>query len=238
MSSFSQVMQKKVMDFEYKSYLTIVLIYGIIITIISFITLIIASFIDCNQNMVKNKLCPISYPEQKNKIAYLDNIFIFFDNLRDKYHENKKEFFLEIFLVYPLYSFAGFMKYLFETMIVYYLNPYYVLMSDSIFYGTKKIISLIVKPTELKVYLRLIGEIIASIANLFFLEILEFNCCGLNYDTKINIQKRGKLDCSCDILDDNKYIFDFGTINSDYQSDADNQSNNPDELLKENEVYT
>ena len=126
------------------------------------------------------------------------------------------------------------MKYLFETMIVYYLNPYYVLMSDTIFYGTKKIISLIVKPTELKVYLRLIGEIIASIANLFFLEILEFNCCGLNYSTKINIQKRSKLDCSCDIWDDNKYIFDFGTINSDYQSDADNQSNNPDELLKEN----
>ena len=98
MSSFSQVMQKKVMDFEYKSYLTIVLIYGIIITIISFITLIIASFIDCNQNMVKNNLCPISYPEQKNEIAYLDNIFIFFDNLRDKYHENKKEFFLLYFM--------------------------------------------------------------------------------------------------------------------------------------------
>ena len=233
MSSFSQVMQKKVMDFEYKSYLTIVLIYGIIITIISFITLIIASFIDCNQNMVKNNLCPISYPEQKNKIAYLDNIFIFFDNLRDKYHENKKEFFLEIFLVYPLYSFAGFMKYLFETMIVYYLNPYYVLMSDTIFYGTKKIISLIVKPTELKVYLRLIGEIIASIANLFFLEILEINCCGLNFDTKMSIERRGKMESIHNILNDDENNNDYDTNNSDYQSGSETRSINNEELLKE-----
>jgi hypothetical protein len=238
MLSFSKVLQKKVMDFEYISPFKIVIMFGIISTLFSFVALIIASFINCSELLMKSKLCPISNPEQKNEIAFFDNIFIFFGNLKDKYHVSKKEFFLEILLVYPLYSFIGFMKYLCETMIVYHLNPYYVLISDNIYYSTKKIFRVIFSPNDTKIYLRLIGEIIASIANLFFLEILEFNCCGLNYDTKINIQKRGKLDCSCDILDDNKYIFDFGTINSDYQSDADNQSNNPDELLKENEVYT
>ena len=74
--------------------------------------------------------------------------------MRDKYNENKKEFFLEILLIYPLYSFVGFMKYLFETKTIYYLNPYYVLMSDNIFYIIKKIIKLTYNPKDTKTYLR------------------------------------------------------------------------------------
>ena len=234
MLSFSKVMQKKVMDFEYISPLKIVIMYGIISALFSFIALIIASFINCNELLMKNKFCRISNPAEKNLIAYFDNIFIFFDNLRNRYHENKTNFFVEILLVYPLYSFMGFMKYIFEIMIVYYLNPYYVLISDNIYYGTKKLLRLIYNPNDTKIYLRLAGEIIALIANLFFLEILEFNCCGLNYDTKMNIQRREKLDSS---NDNEKYIFDFGTINSDYQSDVDNQTNNQDESIKGIEMY-
>ena len=239
MLSFSKVMQKKVMDFEYISPLKIVILYGVISTLFSFIALMITSLIKCNELLMKSKLCPVSNPEQKNEIVYFDNIFIFFNNLREKYHKNKKDFFIEILLVYPLYSFIGFAKYFFETMIIYYLNPFYVLISDNIYYTPKKILRLIFNPNDTKIYLRLIGEIIASIANLFFLEILEFNCCGLNFNTKFNIQKRGKLDSNIDnILDDKKYIFDLGTINSDYQSDVDTQTDNQDELIKDNEVYT
>ena len=127
------------------------------------------------------------------------------------------------------------MKYLFETMIVYYLNPYYVLMSETLFYSTKKIISLITKPKEIKVYLRLIGEFIASIDNLFFLEIFEFNCCGLNFNTKMNIEKRSRIESIDNIIndDDDNNNNEYDTINSDYQNGTETRSINNDESLDE-----
>ena len=84
----------------------------------------------------------------------------------------------------------------------------------------------------LNTYLRLIGEFIASIANLFFLEIFEFNCCGLNFDTKINIDKRGKIESIYNNVDNDENNFDNDTNNSDYQSNADIGSINNDGLLK------
>ena len=236
MICFSQVMQKKVMDFEYQSPPKIVFMYGLISSIFSLIALAITSFVNCNETLSNNGLCPVSRPEYKNGISFLDNVLIYYDNLVDKYNENKTHFFLEILLIYPLYSFAGFMKYLCETMIVYRLNPNYVLISDNIFYSTKKIIRLFYYPTEIKTYLRLFGELIATIAYFFFLEFFEFNCLGLNFDTKINIDKRGKIEAISDILVDgessNNNDNESHDNSSDLYSDSDTKEENHEEELK------
>ena len=225
MICFSQVLQKKVMDYEYTSPSKIVFMYGIISTLFSLIALIISTFVNCNDSF--KKLCPIHEPDYKNDTIYLDNFLIFFGNLGNKYKENKTEFFLEILLIYPLYAFIGFFKYFCETMIVYLLNPNYVLISDNIFYSTKKIIRLIYNPSEIKTYLRLFGEIIALFAYIFFLEFFEINCCGLNFDTKNSIDERGKKESGHNILTEgdenpNDSIVD----NSDSQTDLDNEISN------------
>ena len=232
MLCFSQVWQKKVMDYEYISPSKVVFTSGIISTIFLLIALVITTFVNCNEVLTKKKLCPISKPE--HQFAYLDNFFVFFDSLGSKYRENKKDFFLEILLIYPLYSFVGFMKYFCETMIIYHLNPYYVQISNNIFYSITIIIRLVYYPTSIRIYLRLLAEFIASIANLFFLEILEFNCCGLNFDTRRNIEKRSQNESIKDIL---KYD-DNNSNNSDNQTDIDIKSINPDGLLKDDDVYT
>ena len=234
MMCFSQVLQKKVMDYEYKSPSKVVVMNGIISTILLLIALVITTFVNCYGVLAKKNLCPISKPDYKNGTRYLDNFFIFFDNLGNKYRESKKDFFLEILFIYPLYSFVGFMKYFCETMIIYHLNPYYVQISNNIFYSITKMIKLYYYPTSLRIYLKLLAECIASIANLFFLEILEFNCCGLNFDTKRNIQKRSQNEGINDIL---KYD-DNNSNNSDYQPDIDITTINPDGLLNDDEVYT
>ena len=232
MLCFSQVWQKKVMDYEYISPSKVVFTSGIISTIFLLIALVITTFVNCNEVLTKKKLCPILKPE--HQFAYLDNFFVFFDSLGSKYRENKKDFFLEILLIYPLYSFIGFMKYFCETMIIYHLNPYYVQISNNIFYSITIIIRLVYYPTSIRIYLRLLAEFIASIANLFFLEILEFNCCGLNFDTRRNIEKRSQNESIKDIL---KYD-DNNSNNSDNQTDIDIKSINPDGLLKDDDVYT
>ena len=242
MLSFSQVLQKKVMDFEYKSPSTVVFMYGVISTFFILIALIVSTFVPCRGSSGIKELCPINKSDSKiNDDTYLDNFSIFFDNLGDKYHKNEKEFFLEILLLYPLYSFIGFLKYFCETMIVYRLNPIYVLISDNIFYNSKKIVRLVNKPKEIKTYLRLAGEMIALFAYFFFLEFFEFNCCGLNFNTKSNIDKRSRMEA----INLNSTEIDDGRTDSftsysncsriDLQNDDDNKQDNQEEMLKEGE---
>ena len=121
-------------------------------------------------------------------------------------------------------------------MIVYLLNPNYVLISDNIFYSTKKIIRLIYNPSEIKTYLRLCGEIIALIAYFFFLEFFEINCFGLNFDTKSSIDERGKLESEHNISTEGEEAQNESYVdNSDYQSEFDNGSINRVKFLKNEE---
>ena len=122
----------------------------------------------------------------------------------DRHKSNKLSFYVEIFLVYPLYSFLNFMKYLYETLIILYLNPNYILISDIIYYSLKKIIYLIYNPKDATTYLSLIGEFVALFGYLFYLEIFEINICGLNRDTKNRISYRGILE----VIDNNKTFAD------------------------------
>ena len=120
--------------------------------------------------------------------------------MQKRLEENKTSFYLEIFLVYPLYSFLSFIKYFYETLVVWQLNPNFVLLSDNIYYSIRKIITLISDPTDIKTYLKLVGEMLAIVGYLFYLEIFEIKFCGLNKNTKENISLRGINDTNIDIL--------------------------------------
>ena len=120
--------------------------------------------------------------------------------MNNRLKENKTSFYLEILLVYPLYSFLCYIKYLYETLVVWHLNPNFVLLSDNIYYSIRKIITLILDPTDVKTYLKLLGEMLALLGYLFYLEVFEIKCCGLNKNTKDNIIQRGIKDINSDIL--------------------------------------
>ena len=125
-------------------------------------------------------------------------------------------------------------------MIVYRLNPTYVLISDNIFYNTKKIVRLVNDPRDIKTYLRLSGEIIALIAYFFFLEFFEFNCYGLNFNTRSNIDKRSRIetiDISSGLADgrSDSFISYSSCSRIDLQNDDDNKQDNQEEMLKEGE---
>ena len=212
--SFSQVLQKQLMDLEYVSAFKILFVIGIISSSLGLLTIIITSNVKCKGLMAENNLCPISHPDYENgKAHYFDNALIFFSNLGDQFDKDKLSFFLEIFIVYPLYSFTCFAKYFCETMVVYLLDPNHVLISDTLYYGTRKFVTLIYFPDNTKNYLKLLGEIIALFGYMFYLEIFEINCCGFNFDTKTSIDRRSRLESNAnnDILeadDEENDLFD------------------------------
>ena len=176
----SQVLEKKIMEICYVSPFTILFVIGIFSGLFAFITLIITTNVSCNESLTKNKLCSVSNDDYNKGSFYFDNFSIFLINLGDQFNNNKAYFFIEIFLVYPIYAFVCFAKYFYETLVVLNLNPYYVLLSDNIFYSVRKIVTLIYNNKDTQTYLKLCGELIAIIGYCFYLEIFILGCCGLN----------------------------------------------------------
>ena len=191
---YSQVRQKQLMDFAYISPFKILMVIGIFSSAFAFIALIITSCVGCGGALVENNFCQISHPNFNDNTFYFDNFVVFLNNLGDKFNNDKVSFFLEIFLVYPLYSFSCFMKYFFETMVVYHLNPNYVLISDNIYYGTRYLISIIYKPSDIKLYLNAFGDFFSLFLYFFYLEIFRFNCLGLDFNTRISVELRSKIE--------------------------------------------
>ena len=190
----SQVFQKKLMDSYYISPIIILLIIGVISILFTIIALIISTNVKCVESFTEKNICTVSYINDQNNNTFIDNFNIYLFNMRDKHEASKVNFYLEIFLVYPLYSFACFMKYFYETLVVLYLNPNYVIISDKMYYSLKMIVILINNPKDIATYLTLVGEIIALIGYCFYLEIFEIKCFGLNKDYKIRISERGILE--------------------------------------------
>ena len=220
--SLSQVLQKQLMDFEYISPFKILLGIGIFSTFFTLITLTITTNVKCNDNLEELCLGP-------KKNTRFDSFTIFGNNLKKQFKEKKTTFFLEIFLVYPLYSLACYSKYFFETMIVYHLNPNYVLISDTIFYSIKKIIFLIFNPDDTKTYIKLFGEVIALFGYFIYLEIIQFGCCEMNFNTSINIIERSKIESigKPDEIDDDD---DEQTVIND--NEKDNQTKKDNEMIE------
>ena len=210
MICLSQVMQKKLMDVEDESPFTILFIIGIISAFFTIIALIITTYVKCNSILQEKEFCT-------GNAGYFDSFKILKDNLGDKYENNKSAFFIEILLVYPLYSLACYLKYYCETMIIYHFNPNYVLISDNIYYCVKTLIGIINKQSQKGSILILIGAIISLFVYCFYLEIIELKCCNMNFNTRIRIDERSRSE---------SISIDFNKIDENNDDDTPNVDNN------------
>ena len=79
-----------------------------------------------------------------------------------------------------------------NLLIIYYFTPYHILIS----YGIDKITKIITDQTKTDYihYFSLIPYFLQILSLLFYLEIFEFNFCGLNINKKKNIILRQKDD--------------------------------------------
>ena len=127
---------------------------------------------------------------------YSDNIFDFFKDLNNK--QSKYEFYFEIFVVSPIYSFIMFMSIIFELLTVYYLNPLFILITNNLCYGVIQLITFIKEYKEeydLPIIFQFLceefAEVFALLGYSVYLEIIELRFCELDSDLKRRISIRG-----------------------------------------------
>ena len=172
--SFTRVSTKVFMEIKYISYYRIIFFIGAFGLILSSFLLIILSifFSDCKIGQIYGK--------------DIDNFL--------KYFQDINNIWLEI-LFTLLYLFISFMEFYYEILIIYYLNPIYFLISDSLYYGLKSIFEDIQEQSfNLKNKLSILADIFAFIGYSIYVEAIILNFCGLNKNTKINITQRGILE--------------------------------------------
>ena len=165
--AFSRIFSKILMQIKNISYYTLIpliSINGLIISIFSYIILYHINL-------------------EKNLLQYFDEL-----NSCDKDYK----YYLEIFLIYPIFVFIQFVQIYFELLIIYYLNPNYVLATYILIYGFTKLVSFVSNNFSNFISFIFIemSEICPVFGYLIFLEILELNFCGLSDNIKRNIKSK------------------------------------------------
>ena len=128
-------------------------------------------------------------------------------------------------------------------MMIRHFEPNMLLVSDNFYYSILRMIEFIVNGGDEK-YLTYIQfclyeaeELISIFANFIYLEIIELRFCKLDYDLKINIEKRAEMEIS--ILEKNttqtkSEESSFQDLNKTKSEESSFQDINKTKSLKEN----
>ena len=169
---FTRVYSKVLMQIRFMSPYKLVFLFGISGLVISLLASVIGYYID-----------------------YPDNLINYFSSMKSVYDQGKKyNFFGEIFLVIPIYAFSNAMEFIFEILTIYYLNPFYILMSNTLYYAINEFILFMINLSNdglviIHFILTELAEIWISLGLMVYLEIIELNFCGLNDKLRKNIMK-------------------------------------------------
>ena len=172
--AFSRNFAKVIMEADFVSQYTLIIVFGITGLIVTLIISIITIAFD--------------YSRLKRY-----NFKLYFQTL----NESDSTWFIlrDILIIIPIYIFSQFMQINFEILTIYYLNPMCVLLLNNLCFAIEQIIFYIFgldKEKFDRFFLALLAEIIAICGYLVFLEILELNFCHLNDNTKRRIINTGE----------------------------------------------
>ena len=181
-------------DLKYISPIKITILYSFIGTLICFIGSIIATKIKCvDKNHFNDiiNICTVSITNENNlSDLYYDNIYVY---LKDLWRENRTVWINLIFLIMNILKiFLTFLRILYIMMIIESLSPEYLICANTIFFLIIEIIGLFIDKITISKLYNFLAQFFAFLGIVIYLEFIELNFCGLNYNLKKNIEKRGK----------------------------------------------
>ena len=191
---------KEVLHLQFTSISTLLFFYGLFGSLICFIISIIPTIIPCTNSNNKNSfkyidfICNVTDIDYTNNstIYYYDNYFVFFKNL----WQSDRNIYINIlflFLIIIKIILSFFIK-LYSILIINNLSPEYLICSNSIFYFISELVDTIscLFFEQFKYYklYDVLDELCSILGTIFYLELIEFNFCGLDFDLKRNIIKR------------------------------------------------
>ena len=145
-----------------------------------------------------NEFCSLEDYDENTKTLYL--FYDSFSLITQEYSNTDKETMLEIFLIIPLLFIINVINEVSRLMMVRFGDPNNILISKNIRSFIKSIIKISVNEgdeqyiTYAQFFLTETEQLISIISNMIYIEILELRFCGLDYELKKNISRRGTKD--------------------------------------------
>ena len=216
---------KSFLDLKYISTSQLLMFYGLVGTVICIMTCIINTHVPCSDNnnpsFINKNMCQVYF---KNKL-YFDNLEFYFSSL------NEEDFLVKVIRIIIIItdSITFFLKQFFYILVIKYTDPVHITFAVPIYYIIKKIVlpsNNLIRDNTFFLYtsnfkparyvLDMSGDVVCFIGFLIYLEIIELNIYGLNYNLRKNIIKRGK--------ENDLFIFDFTEILTEDDEDESNKS--------------
>ena len=160
--------------------------------------------------------CSLKDYDENTKILYL-----FYDSIKlisKEYSNTDKDNMLEIFLVIPLYFLFYLVNEISRLMLVRHTDPNNILIYRYLYYFVVRIVTFSINKgdeqymTPIKFVLFELEQIAGVISGLIYIELLELKFCGLNYELKKNIYRRGTEDIIKSLDFDNESESDRSSI--------------------------
>ena len=179
----------------------LLLIYGSLGTVISFITCLNTTFVDCgnkNEKDIYAYFCKVQYNDKK----YFDSFIAYYHSFK----ENKQSILNEI-IKNTIATLSFFIQKYCSIKIFERFNPIYLIFSFPVYYFIQKIILIITTAIKensffskdhinyitYKFSLDISGDIFSIIGFLVYLEIIELHFCHLEFNLRRYIMERAKL---------------------------------------------
>jgi hypothetical protein len=191
---------KWLLDIKFILPSKILLLYNFLSAILCFIASIISSINPCTDSSEKSNfynfyelICQIKVKKKNENFDIL-----YYDNYSGYFEKFFKNILISITIFVLKTTFCFFNK-VFTIYIIQNLSPEYIICSNAIFFILTEITDLILLifiKDGFKFYklFGMIAEIFCFIGSLIYLELIEFHCSGLNYNTKKNIKIRAEID--------------------------------------------
>ena len=190
--SFLFYKAKWYLDLKFISEKKIIEFIGIFGCFISFVASLISTFIKCGNDEFSSRVCLVSDEGD----LYFDNYKVFFSKI---WMSNRNPFVNIVYIIILFIKlFCTFLYAYFTILIIKNLSPEHMICSDSILYFIKKVIVFIyyisIGQLTKKRTFDTLAQLFSLLGTIIYLEIIELNFCGLNFNLKNKIRKRGQIE--------------------------------------------
>lgn len=196
--SYANCKIKYIIDYKYISIIKLLIFYGFSGILVCSLICLVATYQKCNYD-----ICLIDNNNLFEPKKYYDNFLIYIDKINNTSNLERATEILYIILA----SLINFFCVISKVLIIKYLSPIHIISSFSIYFIFAQIMVLIVNKIkndhffkinneeyESKVFIKYIldisNDIFLFLSVMIYLELIELNFCGFDYNLRKNIIER------------------------------------------------
>jgi len=230
--SYARVKIKLLTETKFISNYTIIIFIGICGIIMTIIEIIFSECFECHLETMNETFKTLCFVNNTKNETYHDEIKTFFDKFGTL---SGLDVFINILLILS-YPVICFFEMLCELLIIYYLNPIYMLVRDNIYNFCLRIIFVLLRANSdiadyitPRFFILESAEIFAILGYCVYLQLFELKFCSLNQNLDKNIIDRGQKESvliPLDIIQETESESEKNGVNDDDSFSKDNNDIN------------